>query len=220
MEDILKMIKKYKKWIWIFFAGIPSLIYILSSVPIFPVGGNNDWAGFWGGYIGAIIGGLVTLIGIDLTIRNTEDNRKKDKIDEIKPYLILIPVNVSTAAEKVNISVDNMNIGSGSISTIYIYCQIKNIGLNSAVNIIGNGALMFSALEKSEIGQFGIKFSHYNRAEDKVTNNFKVEINFKDLRNNDYRQVAEFIFSDPYDMKQVREFTLTIPEPINNNSLP
>jgi len=215
MEDILKTIKKNKKWIWVFAAGIPGLIYILSSVPIFPVGGNNDWAGFWGGYIGAIIGGLVTLKGIDLTIKNAEDNGKKDKIDEIKPYLILIPFNVSTASEKVNISGDNMNVNNGSVSTLYICCKIKNIGLNSAVNIIGNGTQMFNALEKSEVEQFGIKITHYNWIEDKVFNNFKVEIDYKDLRNNDYRQMVEFSYNDPYDMKQVRQFTLTDPKRIN-----
>ncbi|MBE5987562.1 MAG: hypothetical protein E7250_07530 [Paenibacillaceae bacterium] len=211
MENFLNMIKKYKKWVLISFIGIPCIIYIFSTIPLLPVGGNNDWAGFWGGYIGAIIGGLVTLLGIDLTIENTEVNRKKDKIDEIKPYLIITPINISTGAEKVYISVENRNIKSASISSLFICCQIKNIGLNSAVNIIVNGTQIFSALEKSTEKQFGIKFNYYNGTEDKVTYNFKVEINFKDLRNNEYCQMAEFTFTDPYDMKQIGEFTLTDP---------
>jgi|GEM_PF-6070133 len=39
----------------------PFIIYLLSSIPILPVGGNNDWAGFWGGYIGSILGGIIAL---------------------------------------------------------------------------------------------------------------------------------------------------------------
>ncbi|WAJ24040.1 hypothetical protein [Lacrimispora xylanolytica] len=72
-----KWIKENKKGIIIFGISIiilfPIIIYFLSTLPIFPAGGNNDWAGFWGGYLGAIIGGIITLYVLFVTLN---DNKK------------------------------------------------------------------------------------------------------------------------------------------------
>lgn len=40
---------------------------------------NSDWVGFFGDYIGAIIGAVVSLIGIIITIRYTNEQNKRDR---------------------------------------------------------------------------------------------------------------------------------------------
>ena len=81
-----KWIKENKKGIVISGISImilfPLMIYFLSSLPIFPVGGNNDWAGFWGGYLGAIIGGIITLYVLFATLNdNKKIQLRNEKID-------------------------------------------------------------------------------------------------------------------------------------------
>ncbi|MDQ0195362.1 hypothetical protein [Paenibacillus wynnii] len=64
------------------------------KVPYFPTENNNNWIGFFGSFFGSIIGGLLTLIGIYLTIKR--DNYEKiisgfgikvRKIDEVQNLL-------------------------------------------------------------------------------------------------------------------------------------
>jgi len=79
-----------KKWIGtnikskIIFGGlifliVPIVVYFLSTLPIFPVGGNNDWAGFWGGYLGAIMGAFVAIYVMKQTINIEKMTRKENE---------------------------------------------------------------------------------------------------------------------------------------------
>lgn len=62
--------------------GVPIIVYLLSSIPLLPIGGNNDWAGFWGGYLGAIIGGSITLYVLFKTMQeNRWSQSRQEKID-------------------------------------------------------------------------------------------------------------------------------------------
>ena len=45
---------------------------------------NSDWVGFFGGYIGALIGAIVSLAGIIITIRYTNEQNKKDRELQVK----------------------------------------------------------------------------------------------------------------------------------------
>lgn len=47
---------------------------------------NSDWVGFFGGYIGSIIGAVVSLLGIIITIRYTNEQNKKDRELQVRPY--------------------------------------------------------------------------------------------------------------------------------------
>ena len=81
-----KWIKENKKGIVISGISImilfPLMIYFLSSLPIFPVGGNNDWAGFWGGYLGAILGGIITLYVLFATLNDNKNIQlRNEKIE-------------------------------------------------------------------------------------------------------------------------------------------
>lgn len=83
---VMKLVGKRVKWlaliIFMIFIVIPVIIYLLSTVPMFPVGGNNDWAGFWGGYIGALVGGIITLYVMQGTIESEKElRRREEKID-------------------------------------------------------------------------------------------------------------------------------------------
>lgn len=66
---------------------IPIIIYLLSTIPLFPAGANNDWAGFWGGYIGALIGAWITLTSVRITIKSEESVRRKNHVEAIRPML-------------------------------------------------------------------------------------------------------------------------------------
>ena len=91
-ELMKKWIKGNKKLAIILFVGlfvgVPVIVYLLSVIPFLPIGGNNDWAGFWGGYLGAIIGGLITLYVLSKTIEDNRKNQERDKKVEYCNYLV------------------------------------------------------------------------------------------------------------------------------------
>lgn len=89
----------------IFLFIVPIAIYILSSVPLFPVGGNNDWAGFWGGYLGAIIGAFVAIFVMKQTIDNEKETRKEERQEK---FLIDIVELIAEFAAQVNRSNTNL----------------------------------------------------------------------------------------------------------------
>ena len=67
---------------------IPSATYALSTIPVLPMGGNNDWAGFWGGYLGAIVGGVITLYVMFKSFQDSRENQERvleiERLKEIK----------------------------------------------------------------------------------------------------------------------------------------
>ena len=97
---------------------------------------NSDWVGFFGGYIGALIGAIVSLAGIIITIRYTNEQNKKDRELQVRPYCAMRYVH------------DNKLVGTNKIiAELPIGCEpkenngpkytgiiyIKNIGLGPAV---------------------------------------------------------------------------------------
>ncbi|MBQ3165673.1 MAG: hypothetical protein IJC02_14280 [Lachnospiraceae bacterium] len=98
--------------------------------------GNSDWVGFFGGYIGAIIGAVVSLIGIIITIRYTNEQNKRDRELQVRPYCSIRYVY------------DDKLVGTKKIlGTLPIGCEpqsnngprydsiiyIKNVGLGPAI---------------------------------------------------------------------------------------
>lgn len=96
-------IKENKNWLLptglLSVVGVPFVIYLLSSIPLLPIGGNNDWAGFWGGYLGAIIGAFVAIFVMKRTIDYERDIRQRD--EKIR-FLNEISVTVAELAAKIN----------------------------------------------------------------------------------------------------------------------
>lgn len=97
---------------------------------------NSDWVGFFGGYIGSLIGAIVSVAGIIITIRYTNEQNKKDRELQIRPYCAVRYVNDNKLVGTDKI-IGELPIGcepkenKGSKYTSIIY--IKNIGLGPAV---------------------------------------------------------------------------------------
>lgn len=97
---------------------------------------NSDWVGFLGGYIGSLIGATVSLIGIVITIRYTNEQNKKDRELQIRPYCSVRYVHDDHLVGT-NKIIGQLPIGcepqknNGPRYTSIIY--IKNIGLGPAV---------------------------------------------------------------------------------------
>lgn len=158
-----KLAKKIALWVLVI---IPLIIYGLSTIPIFPVGGNNDWAGFWGGYLGAIISSLTTIAGVYLTLLDDRKKRKHEEIEknreikerrrlEILPYLksaYSIPKEVSVYYQKETYFVDftekeivvrdyltrriKNGIENATDKFYVLNYAVKNIGCGSAGNLL------------------------------------------------------------------------------------
>ena len=96
-------IKENKSWLLptglLSIVGVPFAIYLLSSIPLLPIGGNNDWAGFWGGYLGAIIGAFVAIFVMKRTIDYERDIRQRD--EKIR-FLNEVSMTVAELAAKIN----------------------------------------------------------------------------------------------------------------------
>ncbi|GEM_PF-5188010 len=106
---------------------VPTVIYFLSTLPVLPPGGNNDWAGFWGGYLGAIVGGLFTLIVLLYTVSYNE----KDKRLEMSKAVIKLA------------STYNFQIASViKVSDKYVqsFSQEDNTEMMHACNMVGNAS--------------------------------------------------------------------------------
>ena len=97
---------------------------------------NPDWVSFFGGYIGSLIGATVSLVGIIITIRYTNEQNKKDRELQVRPYCAIRYVhdNKLVGTNKI---IAELPIGcepkenNGPEYTSIIY--IKNIGLGPAV---------------------------------------------------------------------------------------
>lgn len=97
---------------------------------------NSDWVGFFGGYIGSIIGAVVSLFGIIITIRYTNEQNKKDRELQVRPYCAIRYVH-DNKLRGTNKIIAELPIGcepeenNGAEYTSIIY--IKNIGLGPAL---------------------------------------------------------------------------------------
>ena len=98
--------------------------------------GNSDWVVFLSGYIGAIIGAIVSLVGIIITIRYTNEQNKKDRELQIRPYCSIRYVHDNKLVGTNKIigqfllgCEPRQNNGPNYTSILYL----KNIGLGPAV---------------------------------------------------------------------------------------
>lgn len=97
---------------------------------------NSDWVGFLGGYSGALIGGVISFIGIVLTIRYTNEQNRIHRELQVKPYCSIRHVHddklVGTNKLLFELTIGcepSNNQGPRYTSILYI----KNIGLGPAI---------------------------------------------------------------------------------------
>lgn len=107
----------------IIFIIIPVAVYALSTIRLFPMGGNNDWAGFWGGYLGALVGAGTTLIAVLLEIRYNREQQRESDEKGVRPYLYFELDDWHYSSHKRNISVTGKlhNIGLHAVCDISFY---------------------------------------------------------------------------------------------------
>ena len=82
-----------KKYGWIIIGSAIAVIVLPLAIDWFIIGNsfpsnisNSDWVGFIGGYVGAIIGAVVSLTGIVITIRYTNEQNREDRELQVRPY--------------------------------------------------------------------------------------------------------------------------------------
>ena len=151
----------------------------------------TGWLGFLGSFLGAIIGGVITISGVAITLQDSDDNRKKDKIDEIRPFLVLEATHIgSLEGDKIKAENRKKPQDSRCVDEQRLGVTIKNVGLDSAVNIKCNGEYLTAAIEKGEKLERGINYT-YNKGE-QDNNEIYLRFTFNDLRENQYEQ--EMIF--------------------------
>ena len=97
---------------------------------------NSDWVSFFGAYIGSLIGAIVSLVGIIITIRYTNEQNKEDRELQVRPYCAIRYVHdeqivgTKKIIAELNIGCEpKENNGPKYVSILYI----KNIGLGPAV---------------------------------------------------------------------------------------
>ncbi|RRN67549.1 hypothetical protein EI200_22465 [Peribacillus simplex] len=81
------VIKKFILYILILIIIIPVIINILMFLHIFPVKGEVDtWvsslSSIWGAIIGGVVSGVLTLIGVQLTIKHNNELKKREEYPE------------------------------------------------------------------------------------------------------------------------------------------
>lgn len=151
----------------------------------------SDWVGVLGSLVGVIIGGTITFGSVGITLEESYNNRKKDKIDEIRPFLVLEATHISSLeGDKVKAENRKKPRDSRCIDEQRLGVTIKNVGLDSAVNIKCNGEYLAAAIEKGEKLEKGINYT-YNKGE-QDNNEIYLRFTFNDLRENQYEQ--EMIF--------------------------
>ena len=143
-------------------------------------------------FLGAIIGGLITFLGVHITLKKSDEDRKNDKMDEIRPYLTLKVNNIGALTEEDGIWVENRKVAKDSkeCEKQQAVVIVKNVGLDSAVNIKCNGTYLATAIEKGEELEKSINYTHNKGKED--SNEIYIYFTFNDLRENLYEQ--EMIF--------------------------
>ena len=190
MEDIKKIVKNHKCLVILVVLLVLGIIIVISirykiiSIP--------EWLGFTGSFLGAIIGGMITFLGVHVTLKKSDEDRKNDKMDEIRPYLTLKVETIGFLNEKDGIWVENRKVAkdSNECENQQAIAIIKNVGLDSAVNIKCNGTYLATAIEKGEESKKAINYT-YNKGE-QDNNEIYLRFTFNDLRENQYEQ--EMIF--------------------------
>ena len=128
--------------IFIITAGISLLINIIltTTIPLnFKVAHDNDWIGYYGSVAGSLISGLVTFLGIYITIKNEKYKEYDNKRMEILPFIkyTLEDIEYRKNEKYKNLDTFHINLDRSSKDTVHkrFYLILKNIGLHAAIKV-------------------------------------------------------------------------------------
>lgn len=152
MEDIKKIVKNHKCLVILVIIVVLLVLGIIGISIRYKIISIPEWLGFTGSFLGAIIGGMITFLGVHITLKKSDEDRKNDKMDEIRPYLTLKVENLGILGEKDEIRAENKKVAQNfnEYEEKQLEVVIKNVGLDSAVNIKCNGGYLTTAIEKGE----------------------------------------------------------------------
>lgn len=108
--DICKIIKKYW-YVFLLIICFPLLLNIIYFNPCFSIGFNKElssgeWLSFFGSYFGGLLGGVITLLGVILTIRYYKKQYELEKRDREKQdyHNLIIKSELNTLIKMKNIA--------------------------------------------------------------------------------------------------------------------
>lgn len=171
-----------------------------------------------GSLIGSTLGGIGTLVAVMFTIKDNAERDEKTKINSAMPYLDVFNLNSGNNINnnyntnyqlciKDNILEQKKDLDTGK-AKFRLELIIKNIGLNTATNIIitlqHNGHKYSStnpfSLEKSICSRRDINFFAGCFSSDEIEGIYEIILTFKDLYGTNYTQSYSFeIEKNKYD---------------------
>nr|DAP71949.1 MAG TPA: hypothetical protein [Caudoviricetes sp.] len=171
-----------------------------------------------GSLIGSTLGGIGTLVAVMFTIKDNAERDEKTKINSAMPYLDVFNLNSGNNINnnyntnyqlliKNNILEQKKDLDTGN-AKFRLELIIKNIGLNTATNIIitlqHNGHKYSStnpfSLEKSICSRRDIIFFEDCFSSDEIEGIYEIILTFKDLYGTNYTQSYSFeIEKNKYD---------------------
>ena len=108
------------------------IIVIITNCDVLGIETSNDWIG----YYGSIAGGVLTLIGVYITIKHSEENRKDDFRNSIMPVLDIEGYYVGDTSNAGDIALyDKTLTNDADIESVCIKLIVSNIGMKAAKNL-------------------------------------------------------------------------------------
>lgn len=178
-----------------------------ANVESLPIAHNTDWIPFYGSFIGAIIsgimGGLITLEGVKETIKYSKKASEEEDRYKIKPYLHIQINGSGGSSEKDIVEVNNIGEIRGNANDIEFSINLKNIGLESCVNIYINDTLIENSIQKGDISKTVIiKTMCYDG--DESINTIPIIVIFEDLMGNVYKQEYRINFMGEFEQSKLK----------------
>lgn len=98
---------------------------------------NNEWISFYGSFLGGLIGGLITLSGVFLTIKYSEQRNKNQDRLKLLPYLRIkqIAKIEETKSSIIEHVISGRNEEEGNEGNIEVNFMMRNVGLGNCINI-------------------------------------------------------------------------------------
>lgn len=118
---------------------------------------NDEWVSFLGNYIGAIIGAFVTLVGIKITIKFTNDQNKEERRLSVAPHFKYTMCEESQL-HRLHDVIIFMNPDENSNTKVNATIKLKNVGKGPGLEMLVSN-ISFDDTKKEQpvlIGSDGI----------------------------------------------------------------
>ncbi|MBW4863699.1 MAG: hypothetical protein KZY55_13625 [Paeniclostridium sp.] len=137
---------------------------------------DNSWVGFWGSIVGSIIGATITLMGIRITINESNRSQKEYNKLQISPYIVFYTEEI----EDINTILDN----NEDILTLVNVIDDKSREIYNQINKI-------SSFSRSEYKKY-----MYNIHNSSRTLNFSINLENVGMNCATYMYIDEIAFWD------------------------